>query len=60
MGVAAILVVWLRLPEQTFVPPIHGGSIYNLASIGPAVSDEKMFEECDRRRTDVRHNLLIL
>ena len=29
--------------EQTFVPPSHWGSTWNLASTGPAVS-EKMFE----------------
>ena len=33
MGVAAIL-----------VPPTQGGSTYNLALTGPAVSEKKMFE----------------
>ena len=54
MGMAAILVMWPGLFEQTFVPPSHGDFIWNLASIGPVVSEEKMFKECgrltDRRR----------
>ena len=44
MGMAAILVMWPRPFYQTFVPPSHGGSTYNLASIGQAVSKEKEFE----------------
>ena len=44
MGMAAILVMWLRSFEQTFVPPSQGGSTWNLTSIGPVVSEEKMFE----------------
>ena len=32
--------------EQIFVFPSHGDSIWNLASIGPVVSEEKMFKEC--------------
>ena len=54
MGMAAILVMWPRPFEQTFVPPSNGDSIWNLASIGPVVSEE-MFKECERRtdgRTD--------
>ena len=54
MGVAAILVMWARPREQTFVPPSHWGSIWNLASIGPAVL-EKIFENggrTDWQRTD--------
>ena len=43
MDMAAILIMWPRCAKQTFVPPIHGGSIWNLASIGPAFS-EKIFE----------------
>ena len=57
MGMAAILVMWPGLFEQTLVPPSHGDSIWNLASIGPVVS-EKMFKECgwrmDRRQMDRR------
>ena len=51
MGVAK----WLRPREQTFVPPSHWGSIWNLALIGPAVL-EKIFENggqiTDGQRTD--------
>ena len=32
MGMAATLVMWSRPVDQTFVPPFHGGSTYNLAS----------------------------
>ena len=59
MGVAAILVMWPRCREQTFVPPTQAGFTYNLALIGQAVSEKKMFEIVDdgrttddRRRTD--------
>ena len=52
IGVVAILVMWPGPFEQTFVPPSHGGSIWNLTLIGQAVSEEKMFKECGRRRTD--------
>ena len=45
MGMAAILVMWPGLFEQIFVPPSHGDSIWNLASIGPVVSEDKMFKE---------------
>ena len=44
MGTVAILVMWPGPYQQTFVPPSHGGSTWNLASIGPAVSKEKKFE----------------
>ena len=54
MGMAATLVMWPGLLEQTFVPPSHAGSIWNLASIGPVVSEEKMFKECGRQTTDER------
>ena len=49
MGMAAILVMWPGPFEQSFVPPSHGDSIWNLASIGLVVSEEKMFKECGRR-----------
>ena len=45
MGIAAILVMWPGPFEQTFVPPSHGDSIWNLAPICPVVSEE-MFKEC--------------
>ena len=55
MGMAAILVMWPGPFEQIFVPLSHGDSIWNLDSIGPVVSEKKMFKECgrrtDRRRT---------
>ena len=44
MGMAAILVMWPGPFEQTFFPLYKGGSTRNLASIGPVVSEEKMFE----------------
>ena len=54
MGMAAILVMWPGTFEQTFVPPSLGVSIWNLSSIGPVVSEEKMFENVDRRTDDGR------
>ena len=50
MGMAAILIMWPGPLEQTFVPPSHGGSIWNLTLIGQVVSEE-MFENVDVRRT---------
>ena len=47
MGMAANLVMWPVPVEQTFVPPSHGGSIWNLTLISPVVSEEKMFENVD-------------
>ena len=41
IGMVTILVIWPRLFEQIFFPPSHWGSIWNLALIGPAVSEEK-------------------
>ena len=43
MGMAAILVMWPGLFEQTFVPLSHKKSIRNFILIGPVVSKEKMF-----------------
>ena len=51
MDMAAILVMWPGPFEQTFVHPSYGDSIWNLALIGPVVSEEKMFKEC-RRQTN--------
>ena len=48
MGMSAILVMWPRPREQTFVPPSHWGSIWNLALISPAVLEKKIFEKCGR------------
>ena len=52
MGMAAILVMWPGPFEQTFVPPSHRSSKWNLTLIGPVVSEEKMFKECGQRNTD--------
>ena len=41
MGMATILVMWPGPFEQTFIPPSHGGSIWNLTLIGQAVSEKK-------------------
>ena len=63
MGVAAILVMRSRCDEKNFVPPIQAGFTYNMALIGPAVSEKKMFEHCERRRrktTDGRRTMGIL
>ena len=54
MGMAVILVMWPGPFETTFVPLFHGDSIWNLASICPVVSEEKMFKECGRRTDDGR------
>ena len=51
MGMAAILVTWPGTFEQTYIPPSHRSSIWNLTLIGPVVSEEKMFKECGRRGT---------
>ena len=52
MGMAASLLMWPEPVEQTFVPLSHGGSTWNLALIGPAVLEMKIFESDGRRRTD--------
>ena len=52
MEVAAILVMCPRCCEQNFVPPTQGGSTYNLALIGQAVLEEKMFENMNGRTPD--------
>ena len=63
MGVAAILVMRSRCHENIFVPPIQGGFTYNLALIGPALLEKKMFEHCERHRRktpDGRRTMRIL
>ena len=47
MGMAAILGMWPGPFDHTFVLPSQGGFTWNLASIGPVVSEEKMFENVD-------------
>ena len=49
IGMVAILVMWPGPYEHTFIPPSHGDSIWNLASISLVVSEEKMFKEWGRR-----------
>ena len=49
MGVAAILVMWPGPFEQTFISASKGVFMWNLSSIGPVVSEEKMFEIVDAR-----------
>ena len=50
MGMAAIFVMWPGPFEQTFVPPSQGGSIWNLASIGQVVIEEKKFKNIESER----------
>ena len=52
IGMAAILVMWPGLFEQTIVAPSHRSSIWNLTLIGPVVSEEKMFQECGWQRLE--------
>ena len=52
MGMVAIWVMWPGLFKQSFIPPSHGGSIWNLPLIGQVVSEEKMFKEYGRRQMD--------
>ena len=49
MDMTAILDMWPGPFEQTFVPPSHGGSTCNLASVGLVVSKEK-FENVEAKR----------
>ena len=49
MDMAAILVMWPRPFEQFSFPKGPGGCIWNLATTGPAVSEEKSFEIVDAR-----------
>ena len=47
MGMVASLVMWPGPFEQSFIPLSHGGSTWNVASIGIAVSQEKKFENVE-------------
>ena len=49
IGVTAILVMWPRPREQTFIPPSQWGSIWNLVLIGQAVLEKKIFENGAQR-----------
>ena len=44
MGMATILVNEPWPFYKSFVPPIQGGSIWNLSKIGPEAPEEKLFE----------------
>ena len=55
MGAAAILVMWPRCCEQNIVPPTQGKFKYNLALIGKAILEKKIFEHCERRRRTPDH-----
>ena len=50
MGMVAILVMWSRPSEQTFFPPTHGGSTWNLALIGQVVWRRRSLKMMDGRQ----------
>ena len=50
MGMAAILIMWHKPFELTFIPPYHGGSAWNLTSIGLVVSKEKKLKNVESQR----------
>ena len=52
MGGEAILVMWPRCREQTYILPTHQSSVLYLALIGQVVSEKKAFEERGRRMTE--------
>ena len=52
MGVVAIFVMWPRPHEQTFVPPSHWGSIWNLTLTGQVVLEKKNTENGGRLTDD--------
>ena len=47
MVVAASLVMWPKPFEFASIPSSHGSAIWNLASIGLVVSEEKRFENIE-------------
>ena len=47
MGMAAILVMWPAPFNKFLLPHPKAAALWNLASIGPVVSEEKMFENVD-------------
>ena len=58
MGMAAIWVMWPTPFEQFFFPKRPGGSIWNLVTIGPVVSEEKSFEIVDAwRKTEPAYTI---
>ena len=52
MGMATILVMRSRPFEQFFFPTGPGDCTWNLVTIGPVVSEEKLFEIVDGRTTE--------
>ena len=62
MGMATILVMWPQPFEYTFAPLSLGGSTWNLASIGQAVSKKKKFENAESEWpwTKVKNDLDLL
>ena len=50
MGMVAIFVMWPRPFEQDFIPPSQGGSIWNFASSGLVVIEEKKFKNIESER----------
>ena len=50
MGMVAILVMWPGPFENAFVPLSHGGSTWNLASVGRVVIEEKKFKTIESER----------
>ena len=58
MGMAASLVMWPGTHMQNFVSPSHGGSTWNLTSIGPVVPEEKTFENVNTRHTALPYDKL--
>ena len=49
---AAILVMWPRPYEQTFIPPSYGESLCDLVSISPAVLEQISFENAENTDPD--------
>ena len=52
IGMVAILVIWPRPVAQLFVPKDPGDCTWNMVTISPVVSEEKLFEIVDGKRTD--------
>ena len=52
MGMVAMLIMWPGPFEQLFVPPTPADYMWNLVTIGPVVSEEKLFEIVDGQATD--------
>ena len=50
MGMVAILVMWPKLFEQTYVPLSLGHSTWNLVSISQVVIEENKFKNIESER----------